>query len=156
MKKIINTAGFIITIVIAITTLQAKDWPKWRGPHGTGVSFETGWNAKALQGVPEILWNANVGKGHTQVTVQSNYLYCMRNRMNITDQDTTFMDIVSCLDNRTGKEVWQYAYPCDDTGYPGPRTTPSWRDCIVPGGCFAPSVRPRVFAVSLIIRIAPT
>lgn len=105
----------------------AADWPYWRGPNGNGISTETGWNPKALTN-PRIVWRTDVGKGHSSLAVKGNYLYTMGNRMTKSGDESTYFDVVYCLDTRTGKEVWHYSYPCRNTNYPGPRTTPTVDD----------------------------
>jgi outer membrane protein assembly factor BamB len=41
---------FVLMVCTAVAGLEANDWPQWRGPHGNGVSSETGlpikWSAK--------------------------------------------------------------------------------------------------------------
>jgi outer membrane protein assembly factor BamB len=48
----------------------------------------------------------------------------MGNRTITSGKTTIYKDIVICLDNRTGKEIWLYAYSCDRRDYPGPMSTP--------------------------------
>jgi len=78
-------------------------WPRWRGPNGDGISMETGWDPKALEGGPKIVWKTNVGLGYSNAVIKGKYLYTMGNE----DEE----DIIYCLNSETGKEVWRYSYP---------------------------------------------
>ena len=77
------------------------DWPRWRGPNGDGISRETGWNPKALEGGPRIAWQVNVGAGYSSVAIRGNRLYTMGWPL---EADSS----VYCLDASSGKELWQY------------------------------------------------
>ena len=117
-----------LTVIIALFCVFSgaslgDDWTAWRGPNGNGISTETGWNPRALI-TPKIVWKANVAKGHSTVAVKGNYLYTIGNRAIPSGKTTLYEDIVFCIDTRTGKEIWQYAYSCHKGRWPGPRSTP--------------------------------
>jgi outer membrane protein assembly factor BamB len=77
------------------------DWPRWRGPNGDGISMETDWNPQALNGGPKILWQLNVGLGHSNVAIRGDRLFTMgRVRRE---------SIIYCFDNDTGKEIWRHS-----------------------------------------------
>jgi outer membrane protein assembly factor BamB len=78
------------------------DWPQWGGPARTGVSEESSWSA---EGKAEPLWAARVGLGYSSVAVANGRLYTLG-----FDKDLE-LDVVHCLDAKTGAEVWTYAYP---------------------------------------------
>ena len=125
-KKAFTLTGLSITLVLVFILSGitfAADWPSWRGPNGNGISTETGWNPNALTN-PKIIWKANVGKGHSCVAVKGNYLYTMGNNAITSGKDAIHEDVIYCIDNRTGKEIWRYAYPCKEGRFPGPRSTP--------------------------------
>ena len=92
------------------------DWPRFRGPDGNGISKETAWHPEALN-TPKILWKANVGAGQSSVAIKGHRLYTMGNR--------AYTDIVSCLDIKDGREVWNHSYPCKGDDVPGPHATPT-------------------------------
>jgi outer membrane protein assembly factor BamB len=94
---------------------RASDWPRWRGPEGSGVSTETDWKPQALAR-PKAKWRAAVGVGHSAVSVASKRLYTMGNQGG--------QDLVWCLDAETGKVIWRFPYPCPAGSFPGPRATP--------------------------------
>ncbi len=106
-------AFFLLGVCLA----SASDWPRWRGPEGTGISSESDWKPQALAS-PKILWKAKVGEGYSAVSVAAKRLYTMGNQGG--------SDVVLCLDAETGKEVWRHSYACPPggQGYKGPRATP--------------------------------
>jgi outer membrane protein assembly factor BamB len=107
-----------IRLTVAMAALAAaSDWPKWRGPEGTGISGETEWKAQALNS-PKVLWKNRLGEGYSCVSVVAKRLYTMGNQGG--------NDIVYCMDAETGKEIWRHAYRCPPggKGYKGPRATP--------------------------------
>ena len=80
-------------------TSVGLDWPRWRGVNGDGVSSETAWNPKALQGNVKVLWKANVGIGFSGVVIQNNRLYMI----GLAGSE----NIVVCLDAHTGGVIWK-------------------------------------------------
>jgi len=107
-------AGFALVILaLAGCTAAGHDWPRWRGPNGDGISRETGWNPKALEGGPRVLWTVPVGIGYSNVAIARGRLYTMGMKGGNT--------AVQCLEADTGKEIWHYDLP----GYNDPQSTPA-------------------------------
>jgi len=50
----------VLTLSIPCAIAQADDWPQWRGPHGNGVSPETGLPSTWSKG-ENIAWRARLG-----------------------------------------------------------------------------------------------
>jgi outer membrane protein assembly factor BamB len=97
-------------------TAYGKDWPQWRGPERNGISSETGWSKNWPVGGPRQVWKDKVGIGYSSESVASGHVYAMGN----IDE----VDHVYCLDEQTGKLVWEHTYPCsskDPNGYLGTR-----------------------------------
>ncbi len=92
-------AGALLTAAPA----QSADWPRWRGPDLNGISKETAWSPKALNGEPKILWRAKIGMGFSSFAVADGRVYTTGNA---ADTDTLF-----CFDAETGKELWKHSYP---------------------------------------------
>lgn len=86
----------------AIASAGAADWAIYRGAAHNGISDETGWVSP--QAAIKVLWNVEVGKGCSSVSVVGERLYTMGNDGS--------KDTVYCLDVATGKEVWKFSYPC--------------------------------------------
>jgi outer membrane protein assembly factor BamB len=114
-----RTAFLFSVCLLAACGLWAEDgdWPRWRGPDGSGISPETAWNPASLNGKPRMLWKASLGVGYSSVAVKGRLLYALGNENG--------RDTISCLDAGTGKPVWTYSYPCGQGSYPGPRATPT-------------------------------
>ncbi|MDZ4289412.1 MAG: PQQ-binding-like beta-propeller repeat protein, partial [Prosthecobacter sp.] len=122
MKTFIAAAS--LTMVFAHTAL-ADDWPQWRGAQRDGVWRETG----ILERIPDsglkIRWQAKVGQGYSGPSVA-------QGRVFVTDHVfEPELERVLCLDEATGKPLWQHTYPVDykDMEYGnGPRATPTIDD----------------------------
>ena len=113
-----RTVACIFVIIILRLCVQFGiaddfDWPRWRGPNGDGISMETDWNPLALKGGPKILWNVDVGMGHSNVAIKDNHLYTMGR----VGRD----NVVFCLDADTGKEIWRHLF---ESSYE-PQSTPT-------------------------------
>src|SRR5262249_34689477 len=129
----------LLTLSTTLAAARADDWPQWLGPRRDGVWRETGLLQKFPPGGPKIRWRAPVGQGYSGPAVAGGRVY-------VTDlvlapgakQGNPFMrapvrgtERVLCLDEASGKPVWEHEYPCTyEIQYPaGPRTTP-----VVAGG----------------------
>ncbi|MDB6119654.1 MAG: alcohol dehydrogenase [Verrucomicrobiaceae bacterium] len=84
-------------------TVQAADWPHWRGPHRNGVSDEAV-SAFPARG-PKVLWKAELGVGFSSFSVANGKVYSIGHT---GDQDTVF-----CLDAKSGKTVWKHSYKAE-------------------------------------------
>jgi outer membrane protein assembly factor BamB len=110
----------LAAILAFLPTIQAADWPYWRGPDHDGVSKETQWRDTWPAAGPPITWRAHVGTGFSTVAVASGKLYTLGNT---DDRDTVY-----CLDAVTGKEIWKHSYdaPRDPKAFEGgPTSTPA-------------------------------
>jgi outer membrane protein assembly factor BamB len=119
-------------------SLDAEDWPRWRGPLGDGVWREDGIRERfPPEGLP-LRWRTPVGPGFAGPAVARGRVYLMdraldgdasadvKTQWNYRDQ-TTGRERVVCLDEGTGKVLWTHAYPCKySLAYgSGPRATPT-------------------------------
>lgn len=98
--------GFTVCAVCTgfYNTIEAADWPNWRGPNHDGISNETGWNTDWPENGPKVLWEKTLGPGFASMAIADGRVYAMGN---INDND-----ILYCLDPDTGKEIWKKSYPC--------------------------------------------
>jgi len=124
-------AGFILLCLISgilfssAGSAGSEDWPCWRGANSDGISRETGWDPGILQNGAKVLWRANVGQGHSAVSIKGGLLYTQGSRVVKQDGEERFEESVHCLDARTGKELWRRTYPSESMIYDGPRATPA-------------------------------
>ena len=101
-------------------TVEAADWPNWRGPNHNGISSETGWVATWSEGGPKVLWKKSIGAGFASMAVSKGRVYAMGN---INDND-----ILYCFEADTGTEIWKKSYPCPlfkENHEGGPSATPT-------------------------------
>ena len=100
-------------------TVQDPAWPHWRGPNRDMVSPESGWS---VEGRPDPLWSANVGRGYSCVSIADGRLFTMG------FDERAGVDRVYCLDPETGEERWRREWPAElfaDSHGGGTLTTPS-------------------------------
>ena len=120
---ILSCISFIVVFALMVPVIAA-DWPNWRGPNRNGISEETNWSPKALSGSPNILWETNLGRGHSAFSIKGNLVYTMGQKEVKTATDSLFTDIIYCINAKTGKKVWRYAYSSTRRRWPGPGATP--------------------------------
>ncbi len=119
-------AGFLAALFASAAFLSitasagetAADWPNWRGPQRDGTSAEKGLKFDA----PKVLWQKNVGAGFSAMSVVGGRAYTMGHTEGKDEEK------VLCLEPRTGKELWAYAFK---TEVGGPRSTPTVADGVV-------------------------
>jgi outer membrane protein assembly factor BamB len=101
---------------------RADDWPGFRGPHGDGVSRETGLAAKWPAEGPKQLWKVDLPGGFSSVAVVGPMVYTQSKRGG---------DELVLAFGREGNLVWEFSYPVDYKSHshskarftPGERTT---------------------------------
>ena len=100
----------------AVAAAFAGDWPRFRGPNGTGISDAT--TIPATWTTNNCRWSiALPGGGYSSPVIVGNRLF-----LTCAD-DATAKGIILCLDAATGKTIWQrdYAFKAfhqhQDNGY---------------------------------------
>lgn len=107
---------------VAPQAASIGDWPQWRGPRRDGVSLETGlltsWPAEGLR----VLWRTPCGEGYSALAIARGRAFTLSR-----EEDH---EVILCLDDATGKELWRHAYPapCKLPYGNGPRSTPTIDD----------------------------
>ncbi|MBI4657548.1 MAG: PQQ-binding-like beta-propeller repeat protein [Verrucomicrobia bacterium] len=105
-------------LAASIASLQASDWPQWRGPNRDAVSTETGLLKAWPSGGPPLAWKTKgLGSGYSGVSVANGKVFTMGD-----GPDSSF---VRALDEKTGKILWSspFGRPGAPGGYAGPRAT---------------------------------
>ncbi len=120
---------FLVAVTIFLTfgfaySDDPGEWNKWRGPNANGIANSLNWNPNALQTKAVIDFTTNVGMGHSAVAVNGKFLYTMGSDYISKNGQKTYHDVVFCLDSKTGREVWRYAYEISERQDPGPGSTP--------------------------------
>ncbi len=92
----------LVAVLLARGTVDAENWPGWRGPRGDGTSGEervpTSWDGPAGQA---IAWKVKVpGKGHASPIVWERRVFV------VTCDEQRRTRILICHDRDTGKRLW--------------------------------------------------
>src|SRR5678815_6149464 len=91
--------GALASLTFSTITIQAADWPQWRGPDRTDRSSEKDLLKSWPEGGPKRVWlYKNAGDGYSGPAIVSGKLFTMGTR---NDQD-----ILIALNVRDGSEVW--------------------------------------------------
>jgi len=89
----------LATIVLFLSTLQADNWPQWRGPAGDGMSKETGVPTKWSK-EENILWSVPLpGMGGATPVIWGDKLF-------LISETKDGMLALLCFNNKDGKELW--------------------------------------------------
>ena len=105
-------------------SVQADDWPQWRGPNRNGISQEKGLLQEWPQEGPKLLWQiGDLGGGFSTPSVVGQRIYVLSNEGN----DNEF---VKALQVKDGQEIWsrrigKVGNPDQNPPYPGSRSTPT-------------------------------
>jgi outer membrane protein assembly factor BamB len=98
------------------------DWLQWGGPRRDFVTPATGLPSLWPTNGPQKLWSRTLGDGYSGIAVEGTTLYTAYRRGT--------QDVVTALDSRTGKTIWEYAYEASFTNAysegvgPGPYAMP--------------------------------
>lgn len=112
---------FLTLILISPFFGNSQDWPDWRGVNRDGVWTETGIVEKFDSKSLVAKWSVPVGSGYSGPTVSNGKVY-------LADliKEPLQTEGVLCFDEKTGKKIWEFRYPCEymGVGYPaGPRAS---------------------------------
>jgi len=80
----------------------SKDWLQWGGPRRDFVTPSSGLPSLWPASGPRKLWSRTLGDGYSGIAVEGTTLYTAFRRGS--------QDVVTALDARTGKTLWEYAY----------------------------------------------
>jgi outer membrane protein assembly factor BamB len=116
-RRLINLA----LCLLCAASAWASDWPQFLGPTRNGVypasDLADTWPTEG----PPVVWQKSIGAGFSGPAVAEHKLVLFHR---VNDKET-----ITCLNAKTGKELWTFAYPTayvDDFGFDeGPRATPS-------------------------------
>jgi len=97
----------------------AADWPRWRGPDGTGHVPAGAAVPQTLPAEPPVVWRTRVGDGVGSPVVSGGKVFYLDNQQ--------AKETVHAVDAASGKELWNATLDDvfeDFQSKPGPRTTP--------------------------------
>src|SRR5436190_11617366 len=95
--------SLLVAGILGVTlTVQAGDWPQWRGPNrdakAVGFKVPATWPTALKQ-----QWKVSVGDGVANPSLVGDRLYVIA----LKDES----EVIRCLDAATGKELWKDEYP---------------------------------------------
>ena len=123
-----------LLITFFVHVAEAADWPHWMGPTGDNVWHEKGLLKSFPADGPKIVWRAPVAGGYAGPAVVAGRVFLTDY---ISDEKVegpnneqkvySGTERVLCLDEATGKLLWDHDYRVNYTiSYPaGPRCTPT-------------------------------
>ena len=121
-------ATILASLLLAATApALADDWPEWRGEGRDGVWEEQGILQKFPHGGLNYTWKVPINEGYSGPAVSDGRVF-------VTDflrsSGIKGTERVVCLEEKTGKILWEHAWPVDYAGTQpqwasGPRATPT-------------------------------
>jgi outer membrane protein assembly factor BamB len=109
------SARFIAALIIALigagqATANGDEWPRFRGPNGTGVSDAT--NLPVEFG-PEkgVVWKTALPPGHSSPVLARTRIYVTAHTPIDAKNKADYRLFVIALDRKTGKELWRHEIP---------------------------------------------
>jgi len=119
LRRTIVTALLVLVMTVALaTSVEAGDWPQFRGPNRNGKADDTGLMEKWPEDGPELLWRVDdLGHGFTSAAVANGMVYST----GLHDKQ----GVISAYDLQ-GNLKWRESYGRGWTGaHPGTRATPT-------------------------------
>jgi outer membrane protein assembly factor BamB len=112
-----------VMMLFLSVSLQAADWPQWRGPERNGISSETGLLKEWPKEGPRLLWQVkDLDYGYSTPAVVGDFIYLLSNK-GMDDE------LVQALAVKDGKQVWSTRLgkvgPNQGMNYPAARSTPT-------------------------------
>lgn len=89
-------------------SVQADDWPQWRGPARDGRWNETGVADQLPDGKLPLDWSIPLGPGYAGPTVASGRVYVMDRAA--SDDGSTQNERVLCVSSKDGTKIWEHIY----------------------------------------------
>lgn len=123
--KIKQFTLIIITLLHVVASAKDKtkhDWPRFLGPHGNGISDETGLLRSWPEKGPQEIWRVPIGIGYSGIAISNGRIYTMDGR-----NDSEYL---LCLNAENGQEIWRneveplFKEQLSGVG-DGPRSTPA-------------------------------
>ena len=132
--RIASVAAIFIVSVYIISEGRGEDWPQWMGPRRDNVWRERGIITTFVDHAPKLLWRTPIGGGYAGAAVADGRIFVCDYFPTAASDDVSNKakapsgrERVVCLEEETGKILWEYDYPVTYTiSYPsGPRCTPT-------------------------------
>jgi outer membrane protein assembly factor BamB len=103
------TLPLLLLLGLAATDARAADWSEWRGPHWNGTAPDKDlpdkWSSDPADN-NNLVWRADIG-GITTPIVQNGRIFFLTGA---GAEGPTLQERVVCLDEKTGKLLWEHKY----------------------------------------------
>jgi outer membrane protein assembly factor BamB len=114
----IRRALVLPVLAFVVSSVQAADWPQFRGPHRDDVSDEKNLLKQWPEGGPPLVWHGDgLGEGYSSMAIVGERIYSMGDK-----GDSSFL---TASDRATGKLKWESAVGKSGGSYAGTRCTPT-------------------------------
>jgi outer membrane protein assembly factor BamB len=101
MKQSLVRIGVVpIALAVVLTTVDAEDWTRFRGPNGSGVSKDTGFPIQFGKD-KNAVWRTPVRRGKSSPVLTRVLVF-----LTAFEKEKLF---TQCFDRRSGKLVWERA-----------------------------------------------
>ena len=110
----------VLAIATTASTVNAGDWPAWRGPNRDEISTETGLLKSWPEGGPAKIWTSNLaGLGYSGLAVSEGVIYTMG-----AEEPSEY---VIAIDDKDGTQLWKTEIGdfLENNWGGGPRCTPT-------------------------------
>lgn len=114
----------LLACILVVQSIQANDWPQWRGPDRNGISHETGLLKEWPKDGPKLVWAAaDIGSGYATPSIVGKRIYVLGNN----GLENEFVQALSVED---GKRIWmtplgKVGNPKQQPNFPAARSTPT-------------------------------
>jgi outer membrane protein assembly factor BamB len=111
-----------VAMILAFSpSIQAREWPQWRGLNRDGKSMDEGLLQDWPEGGPPLAWSASgIGRGFSSVSLSEGRIFTMG--------DLGSDQFVFALSSKDGSLAWKTAIGpawTEESDYPGSRSTPT-------------------------------
>ena len=87
----------ILVLLAGLSSASAQDWPRFRGPNGSGVSEAEGFPSEVNPA--DVLWKTDIPPGKSSPILSGDRLF-----LTAHEEDKRYL---ICLDPETGRELWR-------------------------------------------------
>ena len=99
---LLATSVIALMLGLLLSRPSAADWPRFRGPHGNGISDE---RLTLRPDGPRQIWEMSLGDGYSSLAIGDGRLYTVGRRPG-------HAGVLHCLDAATGKPIWEDVTGC--------------------------------------------
>ena len=118
-----------------------NDWPIFLGPHGTGVSDETGLLDIWPETGPPVLWDKRIGKGYSSPSIRGDRLVVHHRQRN--------NEVIECVRADDGSPIWKHEYDTDYIDRYGYNNGPRCSPLLTRNRCYTYGVQGRLVCLDL-------